>query len=849
MKKLGPFTKKDKKTKKSQAPETKVKDSKTSPKTKAKFKEVLTTVGSKIVGLCKLIPTLIPNKEDENAPLLDSSFKVLPQFCIQTKLIAAYSVPIILIIVLGIVSYISASSALIGNYEGAVSQTMSTAKDYFDFAFSNIESDMNTYLGDKDLEAFYTGQFSTNEAQKKNREKINKETDALEQKYLATKEGTKEYYKFYSDFLAKRQDQIDADRIFTNAENNYNNAYKSINQSISTKAASNKFIGNIYIFKDKDVIFSSQPKIRRTANNSRSADDSKSSDAAAEDTTTESLGLWKAYQDSNIGKQVMSDPSAFHWTSSSPALDKILLTNADDYIFRVGHDLPTTSDAVVIVDISKDSILDILNNINLGEGSYLGIVSADNTETTIEGASLSGDGDENKDANKAKITKKKVYVDQPFYKEAIESEEESASKYVTFEGTSYLFTYAKLGTTGILLCSLVPEATIVAQANSIRVVTVVIVLLSVIIALVIATGLSKGFSNVINNSLKKLNRVAKGDLTVEFRTSRRDEFALLYGSCNDMLKNMRNLLREVESVYAAVSESLESVNSSSIVFSETTKNIQQSIHEVELGVGDQTESANECLGEMDNLFNKINSVNESTIEISNIASTTKQSATDGLKTVAILNDKTSSTTDITNNVISTIEILSKYSNNIGQIVNTINDIAEETNLLSLNASIEAARAGAAGKGFSVVANQIRKLADQSIISSSKIEQLLEEIKTATNNAVTTAESAEQIVYEQVDAVANSARSFQMLSDTIGKLTEYIESIQGNSKSMEQSGSTTLHSMENISAVLEETLAAVSSIANVTDKQTEALAKLDHASSQLMTRANSLGEAISIFKTR
>ncbi|MDY3774290.1 MAG: methyl-accepting chemotaxis protein, partial [Eubacterium sp.] len=240
---------------------------------------------------------------------------------------------------------------------------------------------------------------------------------------------------------------------------------------------------------------------------------------------------------------------------------------------------------------------------------------------------------------------------------------------------------------------------------------------------------------------------------------------------------------------------------------------------------------------------------DNTNEIGSIASSTQVAINSGLSSMDNLNEKTKSTTEITDSVIQTIKELAVHSKNIGQIVNSINDIAEETNLLSLNASIEAARAGSAGKGFSVVATQIRKLADQCLISAGKISNIVNEITDATNEAVNTAQTAEEIVDQQVEAVAATAHSFQNLKLRIEKLSEYLESIQNISKDMEVSGSSTLNSMENISAILEETLASVTSVANVTDKQSEALTSLDDASSQLMIRAERLGDAISKFKTK
>lgn len=806
--------------------------------------EWLKWLGRQILKLIRIIPTLFPKKSEKDAPLLDGNVKVLPQFCIQTKLIGCYLIPVMLIVILGIVSYSRSSRALNDNYESAVSQTMNMANEYFTFALSNIESDMNTVLSDSELSTYYSGEYSTNDAQQKTRDDLKKKYDALQEKINSLTPGTTAYYKTYYDYATIKDEFEEADQVLTDANDGKTNVYNSFNQSISNKVAANQFIGNIYIVKGGYNTFSSQSKLRGQE------DKTKEDIEAKRDIHSKGEEIYSAFLDTDLGQKVSMDATSYYWVGSGsmPDLDKLLLVEPSSYILRVAHDVSSTTDAVMIVDIKKDAILDILTNFNLGEGSYVGIITPDNQEMVVEGKDITKE-EEGKSKSQNSIVKETIYKDQDFYKDALKSEKNSGKDYVRFDGKTYLFTFEKIGRSGIMLCSMVPQSVIVAQANSIRVLTFVMVVISCIIAMIVGTLISKGFSKSINLSIKELAKVSKGDLTVEFRTNRRDEFALLYGSCNDMLANIRGLIMEVESVYDTLSVSLNKVNTSSTTFSETTKDIQTSVHEIETGVGEQTESATDCLNEMDSLFTKINVVNDNTNEIGSIAASTQVAINSGLTSMDNLNAKTKSTTDITDSVIQTIKELSVHSKNIGQIVNSINDIAEETNLLSLNASIEAARAGAAGKGFSVVATQIRKLADQCLASAGKISNIVTEITEATKEAVNTAQTAEEIVDEQVEAVAATAHSFQTLKQRIEKLSEYLESIQSSSKDMEASGSSTLNSMENISAILEETLASVTSVANVTDKQSEALTSLDDASSQLMIRAERLGDAISKFKTK
>ncbi len=800
----------------------------------------LSSTGKRVTKMAKTISTFIPRREEKEEPLLDGNVKILPQFCIQTKLIGCFIIPVIMIILLGIVSFTRSSHALNESYESAITQTMNMAKEYFSFVFSNIESDMNVYLLDTQLGDYYSGEFSTNETQLETANTLKKKYEKAQADVDRQREGSLGFYKAYKEMSDAYREYEQAKQIIDEAGDNEQDAYATLNTSVSNKVAANQFIGNIFIFKENQNIISSQPRLRATA---VTTEDYTKIDAGT-------TGLYSTFLETELGKKVTGNTTSYHWSGTVPELDNILSVSSSDYLLRVAHDLSSTSDAVIIVDIRKDAIMNILRDLNLGEGSYVGLITGNGEEFTIEGRTLVTDTEDGTDSDNASdAVSEPVYTSQEFYQDALNSEQESGSSYVRYDGSSYLFTYQKLGTTGIMLCSLVPSSLIVASANSIRVITIILVLVSCLIAIIVGTLISKGFSKSINATIYELDKVSHGDLTVEFRTKRRDEFALLYGSCNDMLANIRGLIMEVESVYEALTVSLSQVDSSSTTFSQTTKDIQTSIHEVETGVGDQTESATACLTEMDSLFGKINNVNENANEIGSIAASTQDAIASGITTMDNLNEKTKSTTEITENIILTINQLSAHSRNIGLILSSINDIAQETNLLSLNASIEAARAGSAGKGFSVVANQIRKLADQCLTSAGEISDIVNEITVATKKAVKTAESAEEIVEEQVEAVADTAQSFQELKLRIEKLSENLESIQSSSKDMEVSGSSTLKAMENISAILEETLASVTSVATGTDKQSEALTSLNDASSQLVERADHLGSAISKFKTK
>lgn len=183
---------------------------------------------------------------------------------------------------------------------------------------------------------------------------------------------------------------------------------------------------------------------------------------------------------------------------------------------------------------------------------------------------------------------------------------------------------------------------------------------------------------------------------------------------------------------------------------------------------------------------------------------------------------------------------------ISQFVDVINDIAAQTNLLSLNASIEAAAAGEAGRGFAVVAEEIRKLADGSMGAATEIQKVVEEINMQTEDTARTADEAGDIVDEQAKTVEKTKSDFHNISECTEHLITNIETITNYVSGMDTKRHETLKSLSNISAVSEETAASSAELCNVAAGQKKIVNNLQRASDNLRQKMNELEEALAIF---
>ena len=183
---------------------------------------------------------------------------------------------------------------------------------------------------------------------------------------------------------------------------------------------------------------------------------------------------------------------------------------------------------------------------------------------------------------------------------------------------------------------------------------------------------------------------------------------------------------------------------------------------------------------------------------------------------------------------------------IDTIVGAIDDIAGQTTLLSLNASIEAARAGEAGRGFSVVADEIRKLADQSMVSAGEIRKIIQEVTAQTQMAGDSVGVAFASVENQKRAVEKMTNSFDQMDEQTRTLTSQVQEILTYIQSMEIARRTTEEAIESIASVAEETAASSSDVYKTTENQSTEAVTLQRASEQMRERAVKLQQAIEKF---
>lgn len=544
-------------------------------------------------------------------------------------------------------------------------------------------------------------------------------------------------------------------------------------------------------------------------------------------------GFLAAYRE-----QVEKDKGVESWIDSHPLLDETLKVSENDYIMAF-EILSKSKNGCVVIDIKKSEIENLLKGVDLGEGSIIGFVTENGREIVIEQLE---EGQESRFAEG-----EKVFFGQDFYGQ-ISDEELQGSTEIRFQGEKYLFFYSRSESVeDVTVCALVPMAVVTSQAQEIRTTTVVLTILACIIALIIGIMVAGGIQANMTRFSKRFGEVAKGDLTITVEAKSRDEFRNLAGSATNMITNTKNLVNKVTNATNELEKSAGSVEEVSDAINDCSQDITQAIDEIHEGIRRQSENALECVERTDILSNELQEVNRVIERVEVLVGENENMISQGMEYVQLLGERAHTTTEITSEVGSSIESLKKEYEIINSFVETITSISEQTNLLSLNASIEAARAGDAGRGFAVVAEEIRKLADDSAKAAGEIQRNVTHIMGQTESSVKNAQQAQKMVDLQGEAVEQVIKVFGDMRKQMSTLAEGLREIVTSMEKADIERSDTVQGVQNISDIIEETADRAEKVKDIAGKLLANVENLNSTADVLGDNMQELKSEISVFK--
>lgn len=527
------------------------------------------------------------------------------------------------------------------------------------------------------------------------------------------------------------------------------------------------------------------------------------------------------------------------WVDWHTVMDERLGIKESDYIMAY-QTLAQSKSGMIVIDIKESAIRDFLGKLDMGDGSLVGFSTPGGREVICEnlgegGSSILEEG-------------KKVFFEEAIYQQAMNEEVMADSSEVIYQGNEYLFIYSRCEVSGGTICALVPMQVVTAQAEEIKTTTIELVILACVIAMVIGVVITVGIQKNMKRISRRLSEVAEGDLTVQVKVKGRDEFRNLAYTATDMIRNNKKLVTKVRIATRHLETSAGEVEEASGVLSEYSTEITKAIDGINEGISRQSEHAQECVIKTDLLSDEIQGVSRVMEDVKKLAGETGEMIDHCMDIVQALGESSRQTNDITSQVGSSIEALRKESEIINNFVETITDISEQTNLLSLNASIEAARAGDAGRGFAVVAEEIRKLADDSARAAGEIRINVAHIGAQTAHSVESAKQAESMVSKQSEAVEEAVGVFREMNLHMNALLDGLKEIAENTEKADQEREGAVSAVKIISEIIKETAESSEVVHDVAINLMQNVENLNRTARVLGENMVGLKAEIAVFKT-
>lgn len=396
------------------------------------------------------------------------------------------------------------------------------------------------------------------------------------------------------------------------------------------------------------------------------------------------------------------------------------------------------------------------------------------------------------------------------------------------------------------------QASKIAQENKDNYDTTLVLSISIIaVFLVLSVLFGLYISRTIANPIKKLKSLMEkgenGDFSGRADYASKDEVGSLSASFNSMADGIKELVETIGETSQALASSSEELSASSEESSKASEHISETIQELASSSEDQMRLMASSSEGISNVTANTEKISGNAEKVAQTASSTAEASKEGLQNIEEVTAQMNSINTNVGNLAISIDTLEGRIKEIGEITKAITDISSQTNLLALNAAIEAARAGEQGKGFAVVADEVRKLAEQSAQSAEQITSLIGQIQVDTRVTIQSMSSAKKEVDLGLNIVQNAGESFGKIEVSVLDLVSLFEEVFTSLKELKDNTEVINVSVMEVNTMAGEAAANTENVSAATEEQVASMEEIAASSSSLANLAESLQELIRKFK--
>lgn len=382
------------------------------------------------------------------------------------------------------------------------------------------------------------------------------------------------------------------------------------------------------------------------------------------------------------------------------------------------------------------------------------------------------------------------------------------------------------------------------QTKIVFVILILSGLINVCTAFFFVRSIFKAFQ-ILEQGIQKDNQ---GKITLqEIRMDRQDEFGHFASLLNILLEQVRNFIGQVSDSSQQLTASAQELTSTVDQSSGTSMQVVSSTEKLVHGADVQLQNAKKSRQDVIQMSDAIVQIAENTQKVSNAAEKTSTNAAAGEQSIREVIAQMQIIEKKTDASVSSIELLENKSGQIGKIVEVISSIANQTNLLALNAAIESARAGEAGRGFSIVAEEVRKLAEQSQDAAKQITELIAEVQSSTSQAANFMQESKIEVDAGARIVDNAGKNFTEIVQMVLTITQQIHEISASVEESNNHSQEIVTSMQVMEKESQDAAGQAQTISASTQEQSASLEEIAASSQHLAKMADDLQQAIHAFR--
>ena len=384
------------------------------------------------------------------------------------------------------------------------------------------------------------------------------------------------------------------------------------------------------------------------------------------------------------------------------------------------------------------------------------------------------------------------------------------------------------------------------QATVLFVLTILVIV--IVSGVVIALITSSSITNPIRKVMERMNALAKGDLSQEpLMINSKDEIGQLVQATNTVVESNRTVMNQINMVSESVSSQSEELTQLAEEVKTGSGQIAITMDELAAGSETQANSASDLASTMSTFTDMIEQANERGENIQVNSTNVLEMTNDGSQLMYSSTEQMTKIYEIVKEAVEKMDNLDNQSQEISKIVSVIKDVADQTNLLALNAAIEAARAGEQGKGFAVVADEVRKLAEQVALSVTDITGIVSNIQQDSGLVAESLRDGYTEVERGATQIATTVETFDNISNAVTEMVANIRSVSENLSEITAASQEMSGSVEEIASVAEESAAGVEQTAASVQQASSSMEEVTGSSVHLAKLAEELNELVRKFK--